>query len=258
MNPFKGWGSGSRDKGADDVTSELNDPKKRQQFLQRNARGGKIEDNIFQDEIEQSSASQENVQSQPDEKTKESLAMVTDPDPRGRMRWQRKKVMQMVRKNGVVTPEEKIKMTERQLLHKSEWLPTSTKKLVMLARQIAGKPLDEAITQMKWSKKRMAIEVKYYLEEARDLAIARNGMGLGKLNGELLDKPIKIRNKDGKWMEINDPSRLYIAQSWVGRGPWRGKEIDYKGRGRMGLIQHPATSKFIQPLLLYNATKANY
>lgn len=141
-------------------------------------------------------------------------------------------------------------MTERELLHKSEFLPTSVKKLVMLARQIAGKPIDEAITQMEWSKKKMAAEMKYYLEEARDLAVAQRGMGLGRAKGELLDKPRKIRTKDGKWLEIDDPTRMYIAQSWVGRGAWLGKELDYKGRGRHGIIKHPSTSKAPSSLTL--------
>ncbi|GFP53611.1 hypothetical protein ACSS6W_001175 [Trichoderma asperelloides] len=246
INMFKGWGkSGAKDsgdKGQDPVASELDDPKKRQQFLQRNMRGG-VEDNIFQDEIEASKpASETPAAPASEERTKESLAMVVDPDARSRIRWQRKKVIQMVRRNGELTREERIRMTERELLHKSEFMPTSVKKLVMLARQIAGKPVDEAIQQMTWSKKKFAAEVKYHLEEARDMAVVQRGMGLGKVNGDLLDKPRKVQTKDGKWIEIVDPTRLYVAQSWVGRGPWRGKELDYKGRGRMGIIQHPSTS----------------
>ncbi|KAM0514265.1 hypothetical protein ACHAPE_007102 [Trichoderma viride] len=245
INMFKGWGKGgakdSGDKGQDPVASELDDPKKRQQFLQRNMRGG-VEDNIFQDEIEAAKpASETPAAPASEERTKESLAMVVDPDARSRIRWQRKKVIQLVRRNGELTREERIKMTERELLHKSEFMPTSVKKLVMLARQIAGKPVDEAIQQMQWSKKKFAAEVKYHLEEARDMAVVQRGMGLGKVNGDLLDKPRKLQTKDGKWIEIADPTRLYVAQSWVGRGPWRGKELDYKGRGRMGIIQHPST-----------------
>ncbi|KAL7811540.1 ribosomal protein L22/L17 [Trichoderma aethiopicum] len=247
INVFKGWGNSSSkdsgDKGQVPVASELDDPKKRQQFLQRNMRGG-VEDNIFQEEIEAAKPAPDAPAAQePSEvRTKESLAMVVDPDVRSRIRWQRKKVIQLVRRNGELTREEKIKMTERELLHKSDFFPTSVKKLVMLARQIAGKPVDEAIQQMKWSKKKFAAEIKYHLEEARDLAVVQRGMGLGKVNGDVLDKPRKIQDKDGKWIEIADPTRLYVAQSWVGRGPWRGKEIDYKGRGRMGVIQHPSTS----------------
>ncbi|KAL6854684.1 ribosomal protein L22/L17 [Trichoderma novae-zelandiae] len=246
INVFKGWGkssSGEGDKGQVPVASELDDPKKRQQFLQRNMRGG-VEDSIFQEEIEAVKTAPDAPDAQQptsEERTKESLAMVVDPDVRSRIRWQRRKVIQSVRRNGELTKEEKIKMTERELLHKSDFFPTSVKKLVMLARQIAGKPVDEAIQQMKWSKKKFAAEVKYHLEEARDLAVVQRGMGLGKVNGDVLDKPRKLQTKDGKWIEVVDPTRLYVAQSWVGRGPWRGKEIDYKGRGRMGLIQHPST-----------------
>lgn len=247
VNIFKGWGKGtSRPAGEreqDALSAELDDPKKRQQFLQKNMHG-KVEDNIFQDEIESKpSESQDAASAQAEEKTEENTALVTDPDPRSRIRWQRRKVIQMVRKNGQLTREERINMSERQHLHKSEFMATSVKKLVMLSRQIAGKSVDDAITQMKWSKKKFAAEVKFYLEEARDLAIARRGMGLGQANGEILHTAKKIQTADGKWLEIKDPSRMYVAQSWVGRGPWRGKEVDYKGRGRMGIIQRPSTSK---------------
>ncbi|KYK58036.1 mitochondrial large ribosomal subunit [Drechmeria coniospora] len=250
LNVFKDWGkpssgNASSSRGSDPTISELDDPKKRQQFLERNLHGS-VEDNIFQDEIEtastRTSPADADVQQQAEQKTRENMAMVTDPDPRSRICWQRKKVIQMVRSKGQLTRDEKIKMTERQLVHKSHFIPTSVKKLVMLSRQIAGKDIDDAIAQMQWSKKKMSAEVRYYLEEARDLAIAQRGMGLGKVNGEVLAKPRKIRTKEGKWVEITDPTRMYIAQSWVGRGPWRGKEIDYKGRGRMGVIQHPSTS----------------
>ncbi|OAQ65809.1 mitochondrial large ribosomal subunit [Pochonia chlamydosporia 170] len=246
VNIFKGWGkSGSKDSSAKaptDATSELDDPKKRAAFLERNMHGS-VSDNIFQDEIDAAKPSAESeAPQQQEQKTRENMAMVTDPDPRSRIRWQRRKVIQMVRSNGAISKEERIKASERQLLHRSHFMPTSVKKLVMLSRQIAGKPVDEAISQMQWSKKKMAAEVKYYLEEARDLAIAQRGMGLGKVNGEVLEKPRKILTKDGKWIEVTDPTRMYVAQSWVGRGPWRGKEIDYKGRGRMGIIQHPSTS----------------
>ncbi|UNI15631.1 39S ribosomal protein L22, mitochondrial [Purpureocillium takamizusanense] len=247
---FRGWsksGSKDGDGGLNALKYELEDPKKRQQFLERNMHGT-VEDNIFQDEIEAApragAAAQEerSAAAQAEQKTRETMAMVTDPDPRARMRWHRKKVIQMIRTNGHVTERERLARTERQLLHQSSFLPTSVKKLVMLSRQIAGKPVDDAIAQMQWSKKKMAAEIKYYLEEARDLAVAQRGMGLGKANGEVLDKPRKIQTKEGKWIDIADPTRMYIAQSWVGRGPWRGKSIDYKGRGRMGVIQHPSTS----------------
>ncbi|KAJ4267445.1 39S ribosomal protein L22, mitochondrial [Fusarium torreyae] len=246
-NLFKGWGKprnkDTKVSAAQDPTSALDDPKTREQFLEKSMYSG-VEENIFQDEIETPTKAEEVAPGAPEaeQKTKENMAMITDPDPRSRVRWQRKKVIQMVQRNGRLTREERIQITERQLLHKSEFMPTSVKKLVMLARQIAGKNVDDAILQMKWSKKKMSAEIRYYLEEARDLAIAQRGMGLGKINGETLKTPRKIQDVDGKWLEIEDPTRMYIAQSWVGRGPWRGKKIDYKGRGRMGIIKHPSTS----------------
>ena len=187
---------------------------------------------------------QQQQQQQASVKTFANTRLVLDPDPRSRVRWERKKVMQMVRSNGRLTKEERLKITERQLTHKSEFIPTSVKKLVMLARQVAGKPLDDAITQMKWSKKKMAAEVKYYLEEARDMAIAERGMGLGKgMGGEKPNDPRRIQNKEGKWMNVKNATDMYISTSWVGRGPIRARRIDYKGRGRQGIIEHPQTSK---------------
>ncbi|KAI8672390.1 hypothetical protein NCS56_00701700 [Fusarium sp. Ph1] len=248
-NIFKGWGKpknkdAASSSTADPVTSQLDDPKSREQFLEKSMYSG-VEDNIFQDEIEAPSKGRPEAApggAEVEQKTKENMALIVDPDPRSRIRWQRKKVIKMVQNNGRLSKEERIRMSERELLHKSEFMATSVKKLTMLARQIAGKPIDEAILQMKWSKKKFAAEVRYYLEEARDLAIAQRGMGLGKVNGETLAKPCKIQTQKGKWLEVEDPTSIYIAQSWVGRGPWRGKRIDYKGRGRMGIIRHPSTS----------------
>lgn len=258
FNSLRGGGR-SRGEAASLPGHELNDPRKRKEHVARtqkqkhNSHSTNLQGSIFEDEVDTPATRaakprvrkedrfQGNAMNTP--KTYNNMAMVTDPDPRARARWQRRKVIQMVRKNGKLTREEHIAMTERTLTHKSEFIPTSVKKLVMLARQIAGKPIDEAITQMTWSKKKMATEIKYYLEEARDLAVAQRGMSLGRVRGELLKEPQKIRTKDGKWLEITDPTRIYIAQSWVGRGAWLGKKIDYKGRGRMGVIQVPSTSK---------------
>ncbi|KAG6058046.1 hypothetical protein E4U17_000550 [Claviceps sp. LM77 group G4] len=249
MNPFNSWGSSSANKrsrkGAQtpSVASELDDPKRRAAYMKSRPQAGEVQNSIFQEELDAVATPKtrsDGLAAEP--KTRENTALVADPDPRNRIRWQRRKVIQMVRRNGVLTKKEKINMTERQLLHKSPFMATSVKKLVMLARQIAGKNLDDAITQMTWSKKKFAAEIKYYLEEARDLAIAQRGMGLGKVNGEVLPEPRKIKTKEGRWIEVTDPTSMYIAQSWVGRGPWRGKSIDYKGRGNRGIIQHPSTS----------------
>lgn len=176
-------------------------------------------------------------------RAKEHMARALDPDPRWRIRWQRKKVMQMVRSGGKVTKEQHIKMTEKEITQKSENLNTSTKKLMFLSRQIQGKTLDEALTQMRYSKKKTASEVSYVLKEARDRAIVSRGMGLGQVNGEVLDKPRQIQDKEGKWLEVSDPTRLYIDQAWVGKGPPRGMRIQYHARGRMSRMMKPSARK---------------
>ena len=249
-NLFKGWGSSTNASRQTDpdpnspAGKDLNDPAQRQEFLdnfwQKDIKGHILEDEIDMDASKDAEMSGGNAMTTAP--TKESLAFKTDPDPRARVLYQRKRVIQMVRRNGQLNRQERIKMSERELLHKSEFMATSLKKLVMLSRQIAGKNVNDAITQMRWSKKKMAAEVCYYLEEARDTAIAHRGMGLGRVNGETFNKPKKIQTKEGKWLEVTDPTSMYIAQSWVGRGPWRKKELEYKGRGHTGLKKSPATS----------------
>jgi hypothetical protein len=84
---------------------------------------------IFEDEISEASPSGEGDEMGQTQavKTKENMAMVTDPNPRARVRWQRKKVIQMVRRKGQLTKQQRLKMTEREYTHKSEFLPTSVK-----------------------------------------------------------------------------------------------------------------------------------
>ncbi|KAK4189683.1 ribosomal protein L22/L17 [Podospora australis] len=179
---------------------------------------------------------------------KSLLARSVDPDPRSRVRWERKMLIRQIH-NGTnpysTEPRDlRIKRTERQLLSKSPWLATSVKKLVKLAHQIQGKSVSEALVQMRYSKKKMAKEVKFQLEQARDLAIVERGMGLGEAQGTILpdEEAIKIQNKDGKWLKINDPTKMYVAEAWVNRGPWRSFQADYVSRGRIFRKQKPSTS----------------
>lgn len=136
--------------------------------------------------------------------------------------------------------------TERRMLYKSLVLPTSVKKLVHLAHQIQGKTIADALEQMRYSKKKMAREVRAELEIARDRAIAERGMGLGRVGGaaEAPDEVAKVQTKDGQWVTIDDPTRMYVAEAWVGRGPWRGFKKDYRARGRMNIMKRPSTSEF--------------
>ncbi|KAK4098385.1 ribosomal protein L22 [Parathielavia hyrcaniae] len=189
---------------------------------------------------------------------REHLARAADPDPRSRVRWERKMLVRQVRRGtdpfSREPRAERIARTERQLTSKSPVLPTSTKKLVKLAHQIQGKTVDEALVQMRFSKKKMAQEVRYQLEVARDLAVVERGMGLGEKTKTRTDdsaasaaaagadKPVEIKTKDGKWIKIDDPTRMYVAEAWVNRGPWRGVVPDYRARGRMYIKRKPSTS----------------
>ncbi|KAK4151294.1 ribosomal protein L22/L17 [Chaetomidium leptoderma] len=193
------------------------------------------------------------------------LARAADPDPRSRVRWERKMVMRQVQRGTNPFSREPqaavIARTERQLTSVSPFLPTSTKKLVMLARQIQGKTVSEALVQMRFSKKKMAQEVRYQLEIARDTAIVARGMGMGGASaaaaakakaeagadgGEVRassdGKTVEIQTKDGKWIKIDDPTRMYVAEAWVNRGKWRGKRPDYRARGRLNMKMKPKTS----------------
>lgn len=231
---------------------------------------------IFEDQIEKSrpavaapgAAPQQQQQQQPApggiftragaSLVREHLARAADPDPRSRVRWERKMVIRQVQRGTDPFSREPraalIARTERQLTTRSPFLATSVKKLVHLARQIQGKTVAEALVQMRFSKKKMAQEVRYQLELARDLAVAERGMGLGEAraaaavaNGEEVEptKPVKIQTKDGKWITIDDPTRMYVAEAWVNRGPWRGVQPDYRARGRVFKKMKPSTSEWL-------------
>lgn len=181
-------------------------------------------------------------------KMKEHMEMALNPDPRWKVRYQRKKIMQMVRADGKLSKEERIKLEEKEVTNASDPLPTSTKKLVHLSRQIVGKTVEEAIVQMRFSKKRMAREVKYQLEEARDTAIVSRGMGLGVQGGKVPAKRA-IKTKDGKKLQVQDPTRLYVDESWVTKGPVRGMRIQYHARGRMSRMWRPTTREYYRRTL---------
>ncbi|CAK7567438.1 MAG: 39S ribosomal protein L22, mitochondrial [Sporothrix epigloea] len=196
------------------------------------------------------------------------LQRALDPDPRSRVRWERKMVMRhvgrMLDPRGAETREERLARTERTLLHKSMPIPTSTKKLVHLARQISGKTLEDALVQMKFSRKKMAKEVLWHLEEARDMAVVERGMGLGRVakdaqanaqtnSAEASPDAIKIQTKDGRWLTIRDPSRIYIDQAWVGKGAWRAVETEYRARGQLNRLWSP--SSFLSVVLKEEKTR---
>ncbi|KAI9860474.1 MAG: 54S ribosomal protein L22, mitochondrial [Trichoglossum hirsutum] len=165
---------------------------------------------------------------------------VLNPQPEQRRRWERKMVIRSLRSRGRLSKITQRKRTEREILSKSHFFKTSVKKLGPLARQIAGKTVDDAIVQMRFSKKKAAKEVLEQLEHARNEAIVRRGMGLGSVN-DTKGEPVQIRLKDGKKKVITDRTQLYIDQAWVGRGPY-GKEPDFRARGQIYMMRPPKTS----------------
>lgn len=196
-----------------------------------------------------------------------NIERIVEPNPRARERWERKKVIQMMRKSGRLNKAQYLKRTEREHVARSHNMKTSVKKLGMLARQIAGKPIDDAITQMRFSKKKVAQDVLKQLEMVRDEAVVMRGMGLGKATAtetasnlndtsplmvgdpspssspqhNINSGPVEIQLKDGKRHKVLDRSQIYIQQAWVGRGPF-GKLPDYRARGQVNIMRTPWTS----------------
>jgi ribosomal protein L22 len=217
-------------------------------------------------------------------------ARALDPDPRARVRWERKMVIRSMKASTNPFAQEprdlRISRTERRYLSKSRFLPTSLKKLVHLARQIQGKTVDDAIVQMRYSKKKQSRPIINHLKKARDLAIVERGMGIGNASGETPEwrnevqraasvsasaapgehvdargkraltavngsqgqVGVKIQTKDKRWLVVDNPTRLYVAEAWIGRGPRRHVEVEYRARGRRNLLISPSTSEFLKTL----------
>lgn len=171
-----------------------------------------------------------------------ALPFALDPEPAKRMAMQRRVVMGQVRHGGRITPKQALKRTERELMMKSPTMKGSTKKLGFLARQIAGKSVDEALLQLRFSKKRAAEEIKDFLEEARDTAVAEKGMGLGKAEGRQ-GQEITIRLKDGRRRRIQDRTQIYVQQAWVGKSLTARKRVK-RARQRMDTQKSRFSSKF--------------
>lgn len=232
-------------------------PKREAQVVPQ--RGNVSEDSIFED-AERDEAEFEDEDEQTPRQAQQTdasplqgrnsgyMQTILDPDPKSRVRWERRVVVKQVKRRGRLTKKELLKRTERESLTKSQWLKTSTKKLGMLARQIAGKPIEDAIVQMRFSKKRVAQDLKKHLEYSRDMAIVNRGMGLGKVEGTQ-GEPIEIELKDGKRKKITDRTGIYVDQAWVGRGP-HGTEYDYRARGQANMMKNPFTSKSLLSLFV--------
>lgn len=210
---------------------------------QPNAKHGSLsKESIFAEEEDESATPADSLIVRGQSRDLEAIRNALDPDPRSRRRWERAMVIREIRRNGRLSKTEAIAQSERQSLTKSPMIETSTKKLGMLARQIAGKTVDDALIQLRFSKKKSAVKVKEFLEYAKNEAIVKRGMGLGVADGTT-GTPTQIQLKNGKRHRITDQTNMYIEQAWVGRGEY-GHSMEYRARGRQHLLDHPQTSTF--------------
>lgn len=178
------------------------------------------------------------------DRNRDTISRTLIPHPDRRARWERKMVIRSVKNRGQLSREEIIHQTERELQSRSHFFKTSVKKLGPLARQVAGKKVEDAILQMTYSKKKAARDVRLFLEQARNEAIVSRGMGLGKSSGEgegQGEGEVEIKLKDGKAYTVRDPTAIYIDQAWVNRGPY-GVDYDHRARGQINRLRPPHTA----------------
>lgn len=176
-------------------------------------------------------------------RNKDNLQLALNPNPKAQHRWEKKMVIREIRTRGRIPKQVQISRTERESLSKSHWFKTSVKKLGPLARQIAGKNIDEAILQMRFSKKKAAKDVLGHLEHAKNVAMVRAGMGLAITEGSEPTepaKPITVTLSSGERKKITDPTSIYVQQAWVNRGPY-GFGMDHRARGQINRLRPPAT-----------------
>lgn len=103
------------------------------------------------------------------------------------------------------------RVADNEAMAKARMLRTSPQKLNLVAAMIRGKKVDKALTDLTFSKKRIAQDVKKCLQSA--IANAENNHGL-------------------------DVDELIVAEAWVGKNlvMKRGRP---RARGRFGRIMKP-------------------
>ena len=103
------------------------------------------------------------------------------------------------------------RVADNEAMAKLRMLKTSPQKLNLLAQLIRGKKVEKALSDLTFSRKRIALDVKKCLQSA--IANAENNHGL-------------------------DVDELVVAEAWVGKNlvMKRGRP---RARGRFGKIQKP-------------------
>lgn len=106
--------------------------------------------------------------------------------------------------------KEELACLEPSLYLKSYRIKGSPKKATPFLRMLREMKLKDAITQCQFSSK-----------------------SIGRDVGEMLLRGIKEAEKLGL-----DPNNLYLNQIWSGKDGYNVKRLDFKGRGRVGVIEH--------------------
>ncbi|MBW6418718.1 MAG: 50S ribosomal protein L22 [Rhodobacteraceae bacterium] len=103
------------------------------------------------------------------------------------------------------------RVADNEAMAKTKMLRVSPQKLNLVAQMIRGKKVDKALTDLTFSNKRIAVDVKKCLQSA--IANAENNHGL-------------------------DVDELIVAEAWVGKNLTmkRGRP---RARGRFGKIMKP-------------------
>ena len=181
-----------------------------------------------------------------------TLDTTLSPRPTETRQWQKKMVIREVTKRGRLGKTTRLARTERQHLAKSHFFKTSVKKLAPLARQIAGKNIDDAILQMRFSSKKASEDVRLELLKARDEAIVVKGMGMGRLKDQpgtstmegdpamTAALPHQTPRKTLRHGVSKHETDIYIDQAWVNRGPYH-KDYEFRARGRVNTLRPPHT-----------------
>jgi ribosomal protein L22 len=215
---------------------------------------------------------------------KELHALRLDPLPSARRSYERQLIIKSLRKRREGKTL-RLKRTEREMVYKSQDLPTTMKKMTRLMHQLAGKTVEEALIQLRFSKKRVARDILKGLQLARDEAIAARGMGLGAAvdpetlvkesalikagkmkrterseayladgtrRRESKEKGAVIELKDGSKKNVTDPTEMYIDQAWASKGP-ETKSPEFRARGRINMLHHRSASKSFHLRLMATA-----
>ncbi|XP_065667633.1 large ribosomal subunit protein uL22m-like [Hydra vulgaris] len=105
-----------------------------------------------------------------------------------------------------------------EICHCRRDIRIAPKKMLLSANLVARLPINEAIAQAQFSIKGASEVVKEVLKEAQEIAVKKYG--------------------------VEDPSYLYVDQSFIGRGQHL-KRINYRGQGRMDIMRRHYCHYFV-------------